>query len=213
MPTEDERERERVTITQRLPNSQYVQFIPYSEVQTGRSYMPIDGELDGPRPPVGYRFGIRSGAQEPYEITDVVIEANEILRAESTPATRVPYSEGEECEAFTFGHRTPPEGCEVVLPEEQEIQLDLDTSFAVQQAKRAVAICNSHGVKAELVRTTRSRHGRAHMYVRFERALTPLERIALQACFASDPIRELLSLLRVWKGIENPSVMYEVVVR
>ena len=56
---------------------------------------------------------------------------------------------------------------------------------------------------------TRSHGGGAHIYLRMNVDLPRIERITLQACLGSDPVREMLSLLRHWNDGYMPVVLAE----
>ena len=62
-----------------------------------------------------------------------------------------------------------------------------------------------------LVRPSPSgRPGRHHVVVTMPRPVSPMERIALQAILGSDPIREMLSWFRIERGIEEPTIFFEI---
>jgi hypothetical protein len=64
-----------------------------------------------------------------------------------------------------------------------------------------------HFLKDEL--ETTSVHGKKHRYYKLESPLDPTERLLLQACLGSDPLREVLSLLRLKEGSEAVTVLFE----
>lgn len=107
-------------------------------------------------------------------------------------------------------HHSAPSGCTAVAPSPTEVQIDADTPEQAGTAIKALKIMASHGFPCTLKARTKSRNGREHLILESPRPLTDLERITLQVCCGSDPIRELLSLLRVLKGITNPTILYEV---
>lgn len=96
------------------------------------------------------------------------------------------------------------------FPRANELMLDLDEPY-----ESAVIKWNLHPdvpvVKAmakEKIRIvsrlfTKSKSGNAHLYIRLSRSLETQERIILQACLRSDPVRDFLSLCRFWKANET----------
>lgn len=97
----------------------------------------------------------------------------------------------------------------VRVPEPNEVFLDLDTP---EQQVSFEAIWPS--VEKMFAGSTRAftdsrTPGCKHAIVTLTVHLSDAERIALQAICGSSPLRELLCLVRVLGGIENPSVLYE----
>jgi len=59
--------------------------------------------------------------------------------------------------------------------------------------------------------TTTSRNGGEHVYFEVEgEDLTPIERVLLQACLGSDPVREVLSFLRIKRNHPTPTTFFEL---
>ena len=105
-------------------------------------------------------------------------------------------------------------GCVVLVPEPDELFVDLDTEHAVKCFARGleiIASCNPGLVIASNVRPSPS--GilfRSHGFVRLSRPVKDdVERILLQAMLGSDPIREILSWRRIQLGIDEPTVFFE----
>lgn len=109
------------------------------------------------------------------------------------------------------------QGLVVVVPEHNELQVDLDDGQSFERLKRTMACLDRNGVKY-VASSTNSRSGRVHMHVTLDPDSTslmtdpvfggPVMRIALQACLGSDPVRELLSLLRLVHRSEMPATLF-----
>lgn len=114
--------------------------------------------------------------------------------------------------------------CDVVLPGENEIQVDIDIPFerfsfspCAVRMRNVIATLSFNGFDCE-AEMSRSRNGNTHVHVRFEQPLVSHEmhgghlmRIALQACFGSDPIREVLGVMRLVTGKRSdcPTLLFE----
>jgi hypothetical protein len=117
-------------------------------------------------------------------------------------------------------------GLDVVLPEPNELFIDLDDPADELQLQTMLDVLNGkasfddavmHGKSdsdplletVETKRTT-SKSGNTHVYLKVS-AKTPLsdiERIALQACLGSDRKRELLSALRILLSLDRPATVF-----
>jgi len=96
----------------------------------------------------------------------------------------------------------------VTFPRPNELFLDIDSEIAMRRFVRGVTRLS--GV-TYLVRPSPSgRPGRHHVVVTMPRPVSPMERIALQAILGSDPIREMLSWFRIERGIEEPTIFFEI---
>ena len=99
----------------------------------------------------------------------------------------------------------------VVLPQPNELQLDIDNAESGNVFKRHYQILDKY-IGIEKVEEHASRHGgdRKHITVTLKRpVLSLLERIALQAMLGSDRKRELLSLIESELGDETPTLFLE----
>lgn len=104
-------------------------------------------------------------------------------------------------------------GLDLVLPEADEVLLDIDDINDYLTMQRLLTALNDRmGVGTAVVhKETRSKNNNWHVYVRFNRALSDLERVALQACLGSDRMRECLALTEVFTHADRPpSVFFEV---
>lgn len=112
--------------------------------------------------------------------------------------------------------RMRAEGNVVSIPEEDELQIDIDTE---EQYVRFCALyeiferemkCSVHGGGINRHETP-SRSGLPNRHIRIHLPFNvgPAERIAWQAALGSDPTRELLSLFRVLRGESDPTMLIE----
>lgn len=101
-------------------------------------------------------------------------------------------------------------GERVVLPEPREVLLDLDTEEDWEQMNKMRGILAGLGLYLQVVDTHPSKSGLPHRHVTLAapRALTPIERVALQACLGSDRKRETLSLARIFLGDPAPATVF-----
>ncbi len=111
--------------------------------------------------------------------------------------------------------RMAGEGFEPSYPADNELQIDIDSdaqrsvfeeSFKIFQRE----IGETHGIRPKPV-VTESRSGFPSCHIRIALPFTveTHERIAWQAALGSDPIRELLSLIRAERGEPNPTLLME----
>jgi hypothetical protein len=112
--------------------------------------------------------------------------------------------------------RMEAEGNRIVLPADDELLIDLDSQEHIDAFKKSWPIFERdvllHVGIAPTYTSAPSRSGppRTHVTVKlpFE-IVTPEERIAWQAALGSDPVRELLSMLRDMRGDEHPTLFVE----
>lgn len=98
-------------------------------------------------------------------------------------------------------------GLELVLPEPDELLLDIDSDEGMETLRVALSVINeNHPFQAKITKVTLSKSYNRHVHVRFSLdgvngyVLSNLERLALQACLGSDRVRELYGVLRVLSG-------------
>lgn len=111
-------------------------------------------------------------------------------------------------------HYAKAHGLEVVVPDVYTLQLDIDDDTSMQTFFVMHEMLASNGVRITTERITRSKSGNRHVYLRLDRQLTDIERIAWQACLGSDRKRELLSLLsalqlRGERSQHPPTLLFE----
>jgi len=94
------------------------------------------------------------------------------------------------------------EGLDVVLPKENELFIDIDSNSQYTQFVDAYLCLMRNFPGATVTRDTRSRRKKEgrHIVVTMPFDMTATERVAFQAALQSDPVRELLSLLRIRTG-------------
>lgn len=112
-------------------------------------------------------------------------------------------------------------GLIVVMPEPNELQIDLDSEESRTEFYERLSNFNFGYSKIEdaldlewfnLCEWFVSRShtaGHFHAYLRTEHKFTDLERIAWQAALGDDPVRFKLNMMRLRYGIKNPSRLFE----
>ena len=101
-------------------------------------------------------------------------------------------------------------GCSVVFPEDNEVQLDIDT-----QEQRDFVYERIRELKEWekiIVSQTESKKGHPHYHICIKfpnHKFTPMERIGIQAVMGSDCVREWLNTLRYINGDSQPSCLFE----
>lgn len=85
-------------------------------------------------------------------------------------------------------------GLTAVTPLPDEIMLDLDDGATINLKVLKALEDNNWYVVSQL--ETISQHGNLHVYLKMNKELSTLERIAVQACLGSDPVKEVLSFIR-----------------
>jgi hypothetical protein len=99
-----------------------------------------------------------------------------------------------------------------------ELQIDLDRPRA-RIPKRLLRLVDEH-YPIRTIQYSRSKSGNTHVSIRvetpiiggipgFHRSLPGLERLFLQVCLGSDPVRELLSWGRARNGAPYPTLFFE----
>lgn len=105
-------------------------------------------------------------------------------------------------------------GNTIVYPALDELQIDIDSDdhYATFLTSMECVCRNWDDAESITVECHPSQSGlpRRHITLTLPRTFTPWQRIALQACFGSDPLRELLSATRLIKGDIHPTLFVEV---
>lgn len=99
----------------------------------------------------------------------------------------------------------------VVVPQADQIQLDIDNHASREIWERVRPVLESR-FDISCVEEHPSKSGgiKKHVTVTFMKPLmSPMERILLQACLGSDPVRELLSYYRVLERDPVPTLFIE----
>jgi len=103
-------------------------------------------------------------------------------------------------------------GLVCVTPQPNELFIDVDSEESYQRYIKASQCLSSNNFQVDLVRATPSKSGGPHMHIVLRvtatYSLTDMERILLQACLGSDPIREILSYLRIKYGSPYPPTTF-----
>lgn len=135
---------------------------------------------------------IRDGIMKQYEIR-------------SAPNSDRAYIEAEE------------DGLVVVLPKDNEIQLDLDSDrdFAIYQEMKSV-LDQFYYIISEKVEPSRSGLPKRHVTIELSKRyndpsplLNVFERIAIQACLGSDRVREFLGVVQAKNSDPHPTLFLE----
>jgi hypothetical protein len=102
----------------------------------------------------------------------------------------------------------------VVLPEPDELFIDVDDQEGFVQLRRGLEVAANAGIRInEKKRIPSKTPGHWHVYLTIQVGaksftVTKLLRVALQACLGSDRKRELLSLARIMHHIERPPTVF-----
>ena len=124
------------------------------------------------------------------------------------------YDMNEAREAYMA--RVEADGCRVVLPCECQLQIDIDSAdhYEVFLQSARVVLRNWDCATDITIEDRPSRSGlpRRHITLTLPFAVQPWQRIALQAAFGSDPVRELLSATRLMHGDKPPTLFVEAAV-
>jgi len=101
------------------------------------------------------------------------------------------------------------EGCKVVIPDDHTLTLDIDAPCLPSSYYKMINKLYQHFTIKES-KVTFSKSGNLHVYLTFQESFTDTEKILLQALLGSDPVRELMSFLRVRKGnLGHAILMFE----
>lgn len=111
-------------------------------------------------------------------------------------------------DALLFAER---EGLDVRLPEPNELFIDIDDEksyFTFNENRPLLGDMFTGQVEFAITPSRRKPWGK-HIVVTLPRAVTPIERIALQAALGSDPRREAHSLRRYFNNDPLPTLFFE----
>lgn len=102
-------------------------------------------------------------------------------------------------------------GCRIVIPKPNELQLDIDTEeqFATFLRVYPALQRNEFPEASFIVTESASGFPHRHIVVTLPCEVDMWQRIALQAALGSDPMRELLSALRLFRGDAIPTLLIE----
>lgn len=99
-------------------------------------------------------------------------------------------------------------GCEVVTAGPYDVFVDIDDRNDLKHMDRVLNLFEKHGFSLEFAKETVSKSGNVHVYLRASRALTDIERVAIQACLGSDRLREAFSVLRIVNQTKAPPTVF-----
>lgn len=108
--------------------------------------------------------------------------------------------------------RMEDEGFEVVFPESNELLIDIDTEEQYRMFKlHYERLRDEQDFKTMSYTEHFSKSGppRRHIHLKMPWSMSPIERIAWQAVLGSDVIRELLSMIRLYRGDGHPTLFAE----
>lgn len=105
-------------------------------------------------------------------------------------------------------------GYEVVVAEPDELQIDYDIPYPgdawetlPESFKIVFKVLRENGM-VRYFRRYKSKSGNLHVLVKLSDELPEVERVALQAAFGSDPLRETLNLIAIRKQVKNPILLF-----
>lgn len=99
------------------------------------------------------------------------------------------------------------DNCSIVTGDDLHILLDLDTPDDEKVYADMLPLVEHH-LQIREEKRWRSRNGGLHVVLASSRPLNVRSRLVIQACLGSDLKKEFLSLVRVWKGIEQPVMLF-----
>ena len=121
-----------------------------------------------------------------------------------------PYREERE----EYVKRMKADGFDIRYPESNELLIDLDSDKAFEEFKVRISRVsyelevNGEGAKLSYKVYPSKTECHYHVIVTMPFDLDePFERIALQAVLGSDPVREMLSIFRIWLGDKHPTLL------
>jgi hypothetical protein len=103
------------------------------------------------------------------------------------------------------------EGLDVVYPQDNELQIDIDNEHSKRLLENQLLILNKFVGPCNYI-SNASKSGekwKMHITLVFDRTFTNLERIGLQAMLGSDRVRELLSYVKLCNGDPHPTLFLE----
>lgn len=139
-----------------------------------------------------------------------MIDLNDLLLGEAEPvaAEKVASDPNETREDYIA--RSKREGLLITFPAANELQIDLDNDTHRDAFERSFEIFNRELGGNFQMQRTRSKSGAGeHIRIKLGFDLDVWQRIAWQAALGSDPVRELLSCLRAWRGDAQPTLLAE----
>jgi hypothetical protein len=112
-----------------------------------------------------------------------------------------------------FIKRMEAEGNRIVLPQSNELQVDIDSDEQYAVFQKSLACLKRNETESDDIKVeehpSRSGLPRRHITITMPFDLEPWERIAFQAALGSDPIRELVSIYRLMRNDRHPTLFVE----
>ena len=117
-----------------------------------------------------------------------------------------------ECR-YEYIEKMKAQGYEIVYPAPNEIQVDIDTDehymlFQKQYDSLVREFPESPGITLAMNPSRNGLPGR-HATITMPFDVSDVGRVAWQAALGSDPVRELMSLFRIWRGDIRPTLFVE----
>lgn len=107
--------------------------------------------------------------------------------------------------------RVEAEGFKVVFPADDELQVDIDNETHYDAFKRSWEIFSRDEPGATMEEhPSKSGLPSRHVTITLPYIVDEWQRIALQAALGSDPVRELLSAMRLQNGVRPATLFCEV---
>lgn len=101
-------------------------------------------------------------------------------------------------------------GMDVVFPAANQLQIDIDSDEAYERYLRVHPLLYQHlGVVDGEEHPSKSGGEKRHITLTLKKDITDTERILLQACLGSDPVREFLGYIQVLTGDPHPVLFLE----
>jgi hypothetical protein len=102
-------------------------------------------------------------------------------------------------------------GLNVVVPEPNQLFIDIDNTGAYQHYNQMLGVVNSFFDVVD-IDDSPSKSGRPHCHITITlgHPISNVERVLLQAILGSDPKRELLSYARLLRGIKPATLFFEL---
>lgn len=101
------------------------------------------------------------------------------------------------------------EGFELVIPNADQLTLDLDGSEAISRFEAMLPMFKEYFPIVHIERwESKSGADHQHVLITLVHTLTPVEAIAFQAILGSDPSREMFAMAFLHQHGENPSMLY-----
>ncbi len=109
-----------------------------------------------------------------------------------------------------FVKRAERKGLKIVYPKPNQLQIDIDTDDQYKTFQRMeVALYKYFGIKNKVETVSGNGLPGRHITLDLGYDIDDMERILLQSVMGSDPMRELLSYIRIKSGHEHPTVFLE----